>query len=229
MPPDVRYDGWNKKAQYDKHIISRNIGNKYNVQPQLPTLNQNLLQEEVNSHEYHEAALRDAQLKAASAKSNEQEFAKQLQETRNALEKEIHRQLVEQLTLRAQKKSVTPDQQALIEKLYLDLRLINPELALATLKASAALDGSAQIPMQFHTKPQQPSQEHAELHRQRQLQLQQQEHLEQQQLRHQQHLEQQQQLLDSINHYNSHNKNNISALQRHVNINIYDTNKITKR
>lgn len=85
-------------------------------------------------------ALRQAQAKANNAKKAEQEFVNQLHETRMSLEKEIHRQLVEQLTLRSQKKSVTPDQQALIEKLYLDLRLINPELAFATLKASALLE-----------------------------------------------------------------------------------------
>jgi hypothetical protein len=44
------------------------------------------------------------------------------------------------------KQQVTPDQQALIEKLYLDLRLINPELAFATLKASALMEsGEAQF------------------------------------------------------------------------------------
>lgn len=135
MPPDIRYDGWSRKAQYDKQIIGRNVAApKTSLQPQLPIVNQNLLKEDDNSQQYRQEALRQAQLKAMSAKNEDLEFNRQLQETKIALEKEIHRQLVEQLTLRAQKKSVTPEQQALIEKLYLDLRLINPELAFATLK-----------------------------------------------------------------------------------------------
>jgi hypothetical protein len=132
----------------------------------LPIVNHNLLKEDVNSQQHHQDALRQAQLKAINAKNTELEFSRQLQETRMALEKEIHRQLVEQLTMRAQKKSVTPDQQALIEKLYLDLRLINPELALATLKASATLDGSAQVPIV--AAPQQSPQEHHHHHHQAQ-------------------------------------------------------------
>jgi hypothetical protein len=72
----------------------------------LPTVNHNLLKEDANSQKYHDAALRQAQIKADNAKRIDQEFANQLQETRVSLEKEIHRQLVEQLTLRAQKKSV---------------------------------------------------------------------------------------------------------------------------
>ena len=151
LPPDIRYDGWSRKAQYDNQIIARakqqNSSNgaaqpgvstaipaKNSLQPQLPVVNQNLLKEDENSQHYRQEALRQAQLKAMSAKNEDLEFNRQLQETKIALEKEIHRQLVEQLTLRAQKKSVTPEQQALIEKLYLDLRLINPELAFATLK-----------------------------------------------------------------------------------------------
>jgi hypothetical protein len=142
LPPDVRYDGWSRKAQYDKQVIARNqaaaaaagAASNKNLQPQLPVVNQNLLKEDDKSQQYRQEALRQAQLKAMSAKNEDLEFNRQLQETKIALEKEIHRQLVEQLTLRAQKRSVTPEQQALIEKLYLDLRLINPELAFATLK-----------------------------------------------------------------------------------------------
>jgi ribosomal protein L17 len=93
-----------------------------------------------DSHKYQQEGLRQAQQKAMNSQLSEKEFSKQLQETRMAVEKEIHRQLVEQLVLRSQKKSVTPEQQALIEKLYLDLRLINPELAIATLKASVNLN-----------------------------------------------------------------------------------------
>lgn len=151
LAPDVRYDGWNKKAQYDRDVISVS-GNKSGIAPRLPTVNHNLLREDENSQRYHEMALRQAQAKANASKRVEMEFVNQLQETRISLEKEIHRQLVEQLTLRAQKKSVTPDQQALIEKLYLDLRLINPELAFATLKASALMEsGEAPAHLELHT------------------------------------------------------------------------------
>lgn len=142
MPPDVRYDGWNKKAQYDKQIIVNNSGNRTNLQPQLPYVNQNLLRENENSQEYHQEALRQAQQKAISAKNSELEFSRQLQETRIALEKEISKQLIEQLTIRAQKQSVTPEQQALIEKLYLDLRLINPDLAFGILKTFSNIENS---------------------------------------------------------------------------------------
>lgn len=140
LPPDIRYDVWSRKAQYDNQVLGRAHAQaaqlSMNMQPQLPIVNQNLLKEDDNSQHYRQEALRQAQLKAMSAKNEDLEFNRQLQETKIALEKEIHRQLVEQLTLRAQKKSVTPEQQALIEKLYLDLRLINPELAFATLKVS---------------------------------------------------------------------------------------------
>jgi len=159
LPPDVRYDGWSRKAQYDKQVIARNqaaaaaagAASNKNLQPQLPVVNQNLLKEDDKSQQYRQEALRQAQLKAMSAKNEDLEFNRQLQETKIALEKEIHRQLVEQLTLRAQKRSVTPEQQALIEKLYLDLRLINPELAFATLKASASLNESG--PLESESPP----------------------------------------------------------------------------
>lgn len=165
LPPDIRYDGWNRKAQYDKQVIGRNPAPKANLQPQAPFVNQNLLKEDDNSQHYRQEALRQAQLKAMSAKNDDLEFNRQLQETKVALEKEIHRQLVEQLTLRAQKKSVTPEQQALIEKLYLDLRLINPELAFATLKASASLNETqspqhSDSPPVFHNQSYTPSSTH---------------------------------------------------------------------
>jgi hypothetical protein len=144
LPPDVRYDGWNKKAQYDKQVISTNIGHRNNLQPQLPYVNQNLLRENENNQLFHQEALKQAQLKALNAKNNELEFSRQLQETRIALEKEISKQLIEQLTIRAQKQSVTPEQQALIEKLYLDLRLINPELAFGILKSFSNVEPQQQ-------------------------------------------------------------------------------------
>ncbi|RMZ95930.1 hypothetical protein BpHYR1_004390 [Brachionus plicatilis] len=162
LPPDVRYDGWNKKAQYDNQVIVRGSGSRQNLQPRLPVVESSLLKDDGNSEKYHQEALRQAQLTAQNTKNSELEFSKQLQETKIALEKEIHRQLVEQLTLRAQKKSVTPEQQALIEKLYLDLRLINPELAFATLKASATLSQAPQQPpvQQIQRAPQVQQQEH---------------------------------------------------------------------
>ena len=142
LPPDVRYDGWNKKAQYDKQIIAASSSRRgaASLQPRLPYVNQNLLRENENSHQFHQEALQQAQLKALNAKNHELEFSRQLQETRIALEKEISKQLIEQLTIRAQKQSVTPEQQALIEKLYLDLRLINPELAFGILKSFSNVD-----------------------------------------------------------------------------------------
>jgi hypothetical protein len=56
-----------------------------------------------------------------------------------ALENEIQKRLVEQLAIRTQTQTSSPEQQALIEELYLDLKFINPELALNTLKAYASL------------------------------------------------------------------------------------------
>jgi hypothetical protein len=160
LPPDVRYDGWNKKAQYDKQVINTNLGKRNNLQPQLPYVNQNLLRENENNQQFHQEALKQAQLKALNAKNNEIEFSRQLQETRIALEKEISKQLIEQLTIRAQKQSVTPEQQALIEKLYLDLRLINPELAFGILKTFSSVEPAAQAPPpQSRAVQQQPVQQ----------------------------------------------------------------------
>lgn len=160
MPPDVRYQDWNKKALFNKEVIARQGNNRSNLQPQLPLMQHNMLKEDKNSQHYSNEGIRQAQMKAQSAKNSEMEFTRQLQETKHALEKEIHRQLVEQLTMRAQRQSVTPEQQALIEKLYLDLRLINPELAFATLQASAALnEPQQQVPhraVQQRQAPQAP-------------------------------------------------------------------------
>jgi hypothetical protein len=60
-------------------------------------------------------------------------------ERKTALENEIQKRLVEQLAIRTQTQSTSPEQQSLIEELYLDLKFINPELALNTLKAYASL------------------------------------------------------------------------------------------
>lgn len=114
---------------------------KANVSPQAPIVGQNLLKQSNNNQNAQQELLKQAQQKAEKAINHEQKLVRHLQDTRLTLEKDIHKQLVEQLTIRAQRGSVTPDQQALIEKLYLDLRLINPELALATIKASAEIEG----------------------------------------------------------------------------------------
>ena len=79
------------------------------MQPQLPVVNQNLLKSN-ESIDFQQEDLRQAQLKAQNVQSSQMEFSRQLQETRLALEKEIHRQLVENLLIRAQRKSVTPEQ-----------------------------------------------------------------------------------------------------------------------
>ena len=70
------------------------------------------------------------------------ELLKKLQETKKAVEKEIHKRLVLQLSLRAVNKAMTEEDQNLLEQLYLDLRSINPELAFATIKAAASLSDS---------------------------------------------------------------------------------------
>ncbi len=121
-------------------------------------MNQNLLKENENSQYYQQEALRQAQQKALNAKNHEQEFSRQLQETRIALEKEISKQLIEQLTIRAQKQSVTPEQQALIEKLYLDLRLINAELAFGILKSFSNVQPQQQQVVQAPPPQQQQQQ-----------------------------------------------------------------------
>lgn len=161
LAPDVRYDQWNKKSQYSRRDIhpsrqpqderaqsSAGVEVQQHVpQPRGPATSANLLDNDPRDIQRgQDSALREARQQAGEAKSRDQAFFGQLAETRAKLEKEIHRQLVEQLTLRAQKKSVTPEQQSLIEKLYLDLRLINPELAFATLKASALMESGEEPP-----------------------------------------------------------------------------------
>jgi len=108
-----------------------------NVQPKRPVVNQNLIKENQNSYALYQEALEQAKMKAVEERKSDKELSLKLKDTRLALEKEIQRQLVEQLKIRAKNRSVTPDQQALIEKLYIDLRLINAELAFSTLKSFA--------------------------------------------------------------------------------------------
>lgn len=80
--------------------------------------------------------------KQSSSKSRAPEFKNQdemkqyVENTRQQLEKEIHKRLVEQLVLKVQHKTLPTDQQELLERLYIDLKMINPELAFMTLKAS---------------------------------------------------------------------------------------------
>jgi hypothetical protein len=144
LAPDVRYDNWNKKSQFDRQIItSSRATSSASIEPQLPQVKNNLL-ESLDKHDYYSDNLLQAQANATANQNKALEFSRELQKTRQALEKEIQKQLIEQLLIREQKKSVTPEQQTLIEKLYLDLRLINPELALATLKASADLANNPQ-------------------------------------------------------------------------------------
>lgn len=142
LPPDVRYEGWNKKANFDRQVIPRTIGqSQNNLMPRQPIVSQVPLKSNQNNDEYQMEALRAAQMQAQQKMNQEQQMMKQMQQTRLQLEKEIHKQLVEQLTLRAQKRSASPEHQAQIEKLYGDLKLINPQLAMATMKASAELEG----------------------------------------------------------------------------------------
>ncbi len=55
---------------------------------------------------------------------------------RYQLQQELTAQLTDALNKRKYMNEVTPQHQALIEKLYLDLRLVNPELAFSLLTSS---------------------------------------------------------------------------------------------
>lgn len=140
LAPDVRYDGWNKKTQYDTHAIplNRSVENR-SIQPRQPVQTHNIMRSNPNNQLLQEEMMREAQQVARLNAIKDQELTMQLKETKNAVEREIHEQLVEQLTIRAHKKTSTPEQQALIEKLYLDLKSINPELAFATLRSTVSI------------------------------------------------------------------------------------------
>lgn len=73
---------------------------------------------------------------------NQNEMKEYVENTRQQLEKEIHKRLVEQLVLKVQKKVLSPEQQEHLERLYIDLKMINPELAFMTLKASGLVKSS---------------------------------------------------------------------------------------
>lgn len=137
------------------------------MQPKLPVINQNLIKENEKSYALYQEALDQAKKKAVEEKKVERELSLKLNDTRLALEKEIQRQLIEQLKIRAKNKSVTPDQQALIEKLYIDLRLINAELAFSTLKSFAIYEAKKRVSEQnqAHTSKTESAQRQAE-HRQ---------------------------------------------------------------
>ena len=146
------------------------------------------------------------------------ELLRQLQETKQVVEKEIHRRLVLQLSIRAVNKTMSDEDQALLEQLYLDLRSINPELAFATLKAAASLNNannaskkqpevtrdevSHQQKKEHQKYLQQQQQQQQQLRQQKlqqkqqqQYQQQQQQQLQQQQLQQQQHQQYQHQQL----------------------------------
>ncbi len=75
---------------------------------------------------------------------NQDEMKSYVDQTRLALEKEIHKRLVEQLVLKVQNhKTFTQEQQDHLERLYVDLKMINPELAFMTLKASGLVKSAS--------------------------------------------------------------------------------------
>ena len=204
----MRYEDWNRKSQFDRQAVAAN-SRKVRTEsspasnsrqsatsvPQASVANYNLLREDEDSQQYNDQALRQARQKANNARKRDDELISSLHETRAHLEKEIHRKLVEQLTKRAQKQSTTPEEQALIEKLYLDLRLINPELAFATLKASAVIESDyqqQQHQQQQHEKVVTTSSSSKQHNHHHQQQQQQQQVYHQQQYHQQQYHQQQQ-------------------------------------
>jgi hypothetical protein len=139
LPPDVRYDGWNKKAVYDSHKIK--VGNvKSYIVPEKSRVKQDLFK--VTSHQdsekYQKESLRQAQLAAEISHQQDKNMLNKLKGNRMQLEEDLQSKLFEALNARNHMESVTPQHQAYIEKLYLDLRLINPELALGILTGSVA-------------------------------------------------------------------------------------------
>jgi hypothetical protein len=87
------------------------------------------------------------------------EDERKFQETKQALEKEIHKRFVKELVLRSQRQTTTQEQQAYLEQLYFDLKFINPELAFATLKASALITARAHELQQQKTIEKESSQD----------------------------------------------------------------------
>lgn len=139
LPPDVRYDGFNKKALYDNRRVTK-TNHRSLLEPQRPRINQNLFKvtSEQDSEKYHKESIKAAQMKAARSQQQEQDMLYRLQGNRNELQNSLVGQLTEALHKRNQMNEVSPQHQAYIEKLYLDLRLINPDLALSILTGSNA-------------------------------------------------------------------------------------------
>ena len=133
----MRYDGWNKKAVYDNQRINTNLQKSY-LEPQKPRVKQNLFKVTSNqdSAAYQKESLRQAQLKAEISHRNDMNMLDRLKDNRKQIEQELQAKLFEALNQRNHMPNVTPQHQAYIEKLYLDLRLINPELALSILTGS---------------------------------------------------------------------------------------------
>ena len=107
------------------------------------------------------------------------EDERKFQETKQALEKEIHKRFVKELVLRSQRQTTTQEQQAHLEQLYFDLKFINPELAFATLKASALItarahelqqkkskDNNEELKEESHHDEEKPRRKHSSSHKQ---------------------------------------------------------------
>mgnify|MGYP006901885363 CR=1 FL=1 len=88
---------------------------------------------------------------------NQEEMKEYVENTRQQLEKEIHKRLVEQLVLKVQHKVLPPEQQEQLERLYIDLKMINPELAFMTLKASGLVKNPSKINHHTYVKDKQSS------------------------------------------------------------------------
>lgn len=137
LPPDVRYDGFNKKAHYDATKVTKSdvrsllrpMDTRYNHEMFASTSHQ-------DSEKYQEEALRKAQMKAQSQSKKHEDMLSRVKSNRYQLQQELTAQLTDALNKRKYMNEVTPQHQALIEKLYLDLRLVNPELAFSLLTSS---------------------------------------------------------------------------------------------
>ncbi len=114
------------------------------IKPAAPKNKQNLftVTSEQDNLKYNREAIRQAQLKAAKQQQVADDMLAKLKANKHDMEKKLKNQLIEALDQRARMENVTPQHQALIEKLYLELRLINPELALRLLQ------GGSEVPVQ---------------------------------------------------------------------------------
>jgi len=137
LPPDVRYDGFNKKALYDATKVTRSDVRSL-LRPMEPRYNQELFRNTSaqDSEMFQEEALRKAQKKAQNQSQRHEQMLSRVKSNRYQLQQELTAQLTDALNKRKTMNEVTPQHQALIEKLYLDLRLVNPELAFSLLTSS---------------------------------------------------------------------------------------------